>query len=97
MPPYGMAPAKRKSPGAAAALGLLWGFGAQAFYNGQAKKGIAQIIVNFFVMWGLVFRTLPPQMSWVVGLAVAAVFMYDGYKIAGRINAGEHIGPYQYF
>lgn len=53
-PPPGYAPqamVKRKSPGVAAVLGfLLGGFGAQAFYNGQVKKGFAQLAV-FWVAW----------------------------------------------
>ena len=42
--------ARRKSPGAAAALGFfLGGFGAQAFYNGQFKKAILQLVVWWIV------------------------------------------------
>lgn len=95
--PVSMSPAKRKNPTAAAAWGLLWGFGAQAFYNGQPVKAVAQIVFNLFVMWGFVFQTVHPDLAWPVGLAVAAVFMVDGYKVAIRINNGEEVGPWTSF
>jgi TM2 domain-containing membrane protein YozV len=95
-PPGGYAaPARRKNPGAAAALGLLWGFGAQAFYNGQPIKAVVQIVLNVIIMWPML-RALGP-MAWGVGLAVAAIFMVDGYKVAQKINTGVPVGPWTSF
>jgi TM2 domain-containing membrane protein YozV len=96
-PPQGaMAPVRRKSPGAAAALGLFWGFGAQAFYNGQPLKAVVQIVLNLLIMWPML-RFMGGGGAWTVGLAVAAVFMVDGYKVAQKINAGIPVGPWTSF
>lgn len=96
-PHHGAAPTtRRKSPGAACALGLLWGFGAQAFYNGQPMKAVVQIILNLIIMWPML-RFMAGGGAWVVGLGVAAIFMADGYKIAQKINAGVPVGPWTFF
>lgn len=94
------APVRRKNPRTAAAWGLLWGFGAQAFYNGQPLKGVAQIVVNFLFAWQMIQRTAytgGAGAAWFLGLAIAAIFMVDGYKVANKINAGVPVGPWTFF
>jgi TM2 domain-containing membrane protein YozV len=89
-----------KNPRTAAALGLFWGFGAQAFYNGQPLKAVAQIIINFLFAWQLVQNAAysgGPGAAWVIGLAIASIFMVDGYKVARKINAGVPVGPWTFF
>jgi TM2 domain-containing membrane protein YozV len=96
-PPHGPAvTTRRKSPGAACALGLFWGFGAQAFYNGQPLKAVVQIILNLLIMWPML-QFMGGGGAWFVGLGVAVVFMADGYKIAQKINAGIPVGPWTFF
>jgi TM2 domain-containing membrane protein YozV len=99
--------AKRKSPIVAALLGFfLGGFGAQAFYNGQMKKGLAQLVM-FWILWLFV---LPwPQYTLyggdngagairlVCGLIIAGVCALDGYKIAEKINAGQPVKEFGSF
>jgi TM2 domain-containing membrane protein YozV len=99
-PPGAAAPIRRKNPNTAAAWGLLWGFGAQAFYNGQPMKAIAQILVNFLVVWRMIQSaawTGGQGAAWFLGLAIAAIFMADGYRVAKKINAGVHVGPWTFF
>jgi hypothetical protein len=100
-PPGGYAsPARRKNPTAAAALGLLWGLGGQAFYNGQWLKAVVQIVINFILVWPMVqgsAYTGGPGAAWFVGLGIAAIFMVDGYKVAQKINAGVPVGPWTFF
>lgn len=74
---------QQKNPGiAAAASFFITGLG--QIYNGQILKGIGLIVlqaVNFFLLAFLVgFLTLP--LVWAYGV-------YDAYKTAQRINAGE--------
>lgn len=93
-PGYG-APARPKSPGAAAALGLLWGLGAQAFYNGQPMKAVAQIVLNLLIIWPMVQAAGSGAL--ILGLAIASIFMFDGYKVAQKINAGVPVGRWTFF
>jgi hypothetical protein len=96
---YG-APVRKKSPNTAAVLGIFWGIGAQAFYNGQPLKAVAQIVVNFLFVWNLVKAAAwsgGPGAAWFLGLAIAAIFVFDGYKVAQKINAGVPVGPWTFF
>lgn len=95
-PQGGAMPARHKSPGAACALGLLWGFGAQAFYNGQTMKAVVQIVLNLLIMWPML-QFIGGGGATIVGLGVAAIFMADGYKIAKKINEGTPVGPWAFF
>lgn len=79
---------------------MLWGFGAQAFYNGQPLKGVAQIVLNLLIMWPIVTsaaQTGGAGAGWFIGLGIAAIFMYDGYRVAQRINAGTPVGSWTFF
>ncbi|MFH1176180.1 MAG: NINE protein, partial [Acidobacteriota bacterium] len=95
---------KPKSPMVAALLGFfLGGFGAQAFYNGQIKKGAIQLVV-FWIVW-LFF--LPGPQYWgdtsylgirfVVGLVFAGACAADGYKIAEKRNSGQPVAEFASF
>ena len=95
-PPAGAMPARRKNPSTACALGLLWGFGGQAFYNGQNMKAVVQIIVNVLIMWPTLQATGGGG-AMILGLGVAGIFMADGYKIAKKINEGVPVGPWTFF
>jgi TM2 domain-containing membrane protein YozV len=91
---------RHRNPKTAAAWGILWGFGAQAFYNGQPLKGVAQIVVNFLFVWKMVQATGATSgagAAWFLGLAIAAIFMYDGYRVAQKHNAGVPVGPWTFF
>ena len=92
---YG-APPRLKNPGVAAALGLLWGFGAQAFYTGQTMTAVVQFIINVLSLCPM-RRFAGGGGAWFMGLAVAAVFMVDGYKVAQKVNAGSPVGPWTFF
>ncbi|MEW6367241.1 MAG: TM2 domain-containing protein [Acidobacteriota bacterium] len=55
---------KRKSQGVAAALGFfLGGFGAQAFYNGQMKKGAIQLAVWWIASFVILRGAYTPMMD----------------------------------
>lgn len=95
-PQAGAPPVRRKSPGAACALGLLWGFGAQAFYNGQPLKAVVQIVLNLLIMWPML-QYIGGGGAMFIGCGVAAIFMADGYKVAQKINAGVPVGPWTFF
>jgi hypothetical protein len=89
-------PVRHKSPGTACALGLLWGFGAQAFYNGQTLKAVVQIVLNLLIMWPMLQATGGGG-AMILGFGVAGIFMADGYKIARKINEGIPVGPWTFF
>ena len=96
--------AKRKSPVAAALLGFfLGGFGAQAFYNGQVKKGFAQLVM-FWIVWLFLLPqpqyigdTAPVTLRLFFGLVIAGVCAWDGYKVAEKINAGQPVKEFGSF
>ncbi len=112
-PPQQQAMPKRKGTVAAAILGFfLGGFGAQAFYNGQMKKGGVQLVA-FWIVWLFllpwpqpVFDPMtgqvgpssgPVTIRLIVGLLFAAACAFDGYKTAERINNGEQIKDFGFF
>lgn len=72
-----------KNPGIAAVLSFFW-TGVGQIYNGQIFKGLIMIgiqIINGLLMFILIgFITYP--LFWIFG-------MYDAYKTAERINAGN--------
>lgn len=75
--------AQQKDPGIAAVLSFFF-TGLGQLYNGQIGKGIALIVVqgiNFILIFFLIgLLTFP--ITWIFGI-------YDAYKSAERINAGE--------
>lgn len=95
---------KRKSPVGAALLGFFLGaFGAQAFYNGQAKKGIVQL-VGFWIIWLFLLPwpqyygdTSPTGIRFLAGLIFAAACAFDGYKVAERRNSGQPVSEWGTF
>lgn len=108
-PPGGYAPpgyagvpaAKKKSPMIAGLLGFfLAGFGAQAFYNGQMKKGLAQLAV-VWILWIVIVTPAAASgntgFAWLLGLVIGGVAGYDGQKIAEKINAGVPVGEFAWF
>lgn len=77
-----MVPSEQKNEIIAAVLSLFFP-GIGQIYCGQMMKGLALIAVSVFTCAG--FGLLP---------FIAA---FDAYKIAGRVNAGEKPGDWQFF
>ncbi len=78
---------KKKSPFLAAFLSFLW-CGLGQIYNEQVTKGIALAIftlIAFISSGGFSVLILP----WLI--------IFDAYRIAERINAGERVETWQCF
>jgi len=85
----------------AALLGFfLAGFGAQAFYNGQMKKGLVQLLA-VWVLWIVIVTPAAASgelgIAWIIGLAIGGAAAYDGQKTAEKINAGQPVGEFSCF
>ena len=79
---------------------FLAGFGAQAFYNGQMKKGLVQLAVVWLLWIVLVTpaaATGNTGFAWMIGLVIGGVAASDGQKTAEKINAGQPVGEFSWF